>query len=101
MISKNEIKLQSEIKYFIRRYLKNFEYIYLTSDLRGFIFHYKIGPKEISQMINQRKPVYELQKNSSEAKDRSHTALKITGIENLPSYIQENKKKFEQWIIRN
>ena len=51
MISKNEIKLQSEIKYFIRRYLKNFEYIYLTSDLRGFIFHYKIGPKEICKIL--------------------------------------------------
>ena len=74
--------------------------------LKTSLHHYEyeqsnIGPKEINQMINQRKPVYELQKNSSEAKDRAHTSLKITGLENLPSYIQENKKKFEQWIIRN
>ena len=74
--------------------------------LKTSLHHYEyeqsnIGPTEINQMINQRKPVYELQKNSSEAKDRSHTSLKIIGLENLPSYIQENKKKFEQWIIRN
>ncbi len=52
-------------------------------------------------MIKEKKPVYDLMANSSESKDRSHTKLKITNLNELPNYIQTNKEKFNQWILKN
>ena len=60
-----------------------------------------IGPKDIDKMIKEKKPVYDLMANSSESKDRSHTKLKITNLNELPNYIQLNKDKFNQWILKN
>ena len=78
----------------------------IDKKLRSYMHHPEyeqnnIGPKEIDQMIKQRKPVYDLQANSSEAKDRSNTKLKVTDINELPPYIQKNREKFNQWILKN
>ncbi len=78
----------------------------IDKKLRSYMHHPEyeqsnIGPKEIDKMIKQRKPVYDLQANSSEAKDRSNTKLKVTDINELPTYIQNNRKKFNQWILKD
>tara|TARA_B100001564_G_scaffold356051_1_gene369482 strand:+ start:181 stop:948 length:768 start_codon:yes stop_codon:yes gene_type:complete len=58
----NKEKLTKEIKFFIKRYLKNFDYVYLTSDLRGFIYYYNISPDLIcrilfSQLLKEKKTI--------------------------------------------
>ena len=55
----------------------------IDKKLRSYIHHPEydqsnIGPKEIDEMIKEKKPVYDLMANSSEAKDRSNTKLKIS-----------------------
>ena len=42
--------LKKSIRYFIKRFLDKYDYIYLTSDLRGFISHY-VDPNEICQIL--------------------------------------------------
>ena len=39
--------------------------------------------------------------NSSEAKDRSKMKLKKVNTYELPVYLQRNKEKFNQWILKN
>lgn len=51
MLSKNQKFLKSQINIFIKKYLKNFDYIYLTSDLRGFIYKFKINPNLICKTL--------------------------------------------------
>ena len=60
---------------------------------------YKVS--DAVKMIKEKKPVYDLMANSKESKDRSHTKLKITNLNELPNYIQTNKEKFNQWILKN
>ena len=84
------IKTPEEIDRKLRTYLHHFDYEQSN-----------IGPEDINKMIKEKKPVYDLQANSSEAKDRSHTKLKITNLSELPSYIQLNKEKYNQWILKN
>ena len=74
--------------------------------LRSYLNHpdyekSKIGPREISEMIRKKQPVYDLTVNSSETKDRSKSKLKISSLSELPLYIQQNKDKFSEWIINN
>ena len=74
--------------------------------LRSYLHHpdyvkSKIGPREISEMIRKKQPVYDLTVNSSETKDRSKSKLKISSLSELPLYIQQNKDKFSEWIINN
>ena len=52
-------------------------------------------------MIRKKQPVYDLTVNSSEAKDRSKSKLKISSLSELPLYIQQNKDKFNEWILNN
>ena len=61
----------------------------------------KIGPREISEMIRKKQPGYDLTVNSSETKDRSKSKLKISSLSELPLYIQQNKDKFNEWILNN
>ena len=49
-MSKKKI-LKKSIRYFIKRFLDKYDYIYLTSDLRGFISHYGVDPNEICQIL--------------------------------------------------
>jgi len=62
MSDKNKSILKSEISYFIKKYLKNFNYVYLTSDLRGFIYYYNLKPNLIceilfSQLLKEKKTI--------------------------------------------
>ena len=52
-------------------------------------------------MIKKKQPVYDLTANSSEAKDRSKSKLKVSSLKELPLYIQQNKEKFNEWILNN
>ncbi len=52
-------------------------------------------------MIRNKQPVYDLTANSSETKDRSKSKLKISSMSELPLYIQQNKDKFNEWILNN
>ncbi len=84
------IKTPEEIDKKLRSYLHHIEYEQSN-----------IGPKEIDKMIKEKKPVYDLMANSSEAKDRSKMKLKTVNTRELPIYLQKNKEKFNQWILKN
>ena len=84
------IKTPEEIDKKLRSYLHHIEYEQSN-----------IGPKEIDKMIKEKKPVYDLMANSSEAKDRSKMKLKKINTNELPVYLQRNKEKFNQWILKN
>ena len=84
------IKTPEEIDKKLRSYLHHIEYEQSN-----------IGPKEIDKMIKEKKPVYDLMANSSEAKDRSKMKLKAVDMNELPIYLQRNKEKFNQWILKN
>ncbi len=77
----------------------------IDKKLRSYMHHPEydqsnIGPKEIDRMIKDRKPVYDLMANSSEAKDRSNTKLKVSDIDELPLYIRQNQDKYNEWILK-
>ena len=62
MFSKDQKFIKKEINFFLKKYLKSYDYIYLTSDLRGFIYKYKINPNLIcnilfDQLLNEGKTV--------------------------------------------
>ena len=76
----------------------------IDKKLRSYMHHPEydesnIGPKEIDQMIKERKPVYDLMANSSEVKDRSNTKLKVVNINELPIFIRQNRDKYNEWIL--
>ena len=76
----------------------------IDKKLRSYMHHPEydesnIGPKEIDQMIKERKPVYDLMANSSEVKDRSNTKLKVVNINELPIFIKQNREKYNDWIL--
>ena len=78
----------------------------IDKKLRSYIHHPEydqsnIGPKDIDQMIKEKKPVYDLMANSSEVKDRSNTKLKITSLMNYLITFKQNKDKYNQWILKN
>jgi len=84
------IKTPEEIDKKLRSYLHHIEYEQSN-----------IGPQEIDKMIKEKKPVYDLMANSSESKDRSKMKLKTVNTNELPIYLQKNKEKFNQWILKN
>ena len=84
------IKTPEEIDKKLRSYLHHIEYDQSN-----------IGAKEIDKMIKEKKPVYDLLANSSEAKFRSQKKLKTVDMNELPIYLQKNKEKFNEWILKN
>ncbi len=51
MLSKNKKDLQGDIKFFVKKYLRGCDYVYLTSDLRGFIYYYNTNPDLICKLL--------------------------------------------------
>ena len=84
------IKTPEEIDKKLRSYLHHIEYDQSN-----------ISAKEIDKMIKEKKPVYDLLANSSEAKFRSQKKLKAVDMNVLPIYLQKNKEKFNEWILKN
>ena len=84
------IKTPEEIDKKLRSYLHHIEYDQSN-----------ISAKEIDKMIKEKKPVYDLLANSSEAKFRSQKKLKKVDMNELPIYLQKNKEKFNEWILKN
>ena len=84
------IKTPEEIDKKLRSYLHHIEYDQSN-----------ISAKEIDKMIKEKKPVYDLLANSSEAKFRSQKKLKTVDMNELPIYLQKNKEKFNDWILKN
>tara|TARA_B100000929_G_scaffold44760_1_gene31809 strand:- start:934 stop:1830 length:897 start_codon:yes stop_codon:yes gene_type:complete len=84
------IKTSEEIDKKLRSYLHHIEYDQSN-----------ISAKEIDKMIKEKKPVYDLLANSSEAKFRSQKKLKAVDMNELPVYLQKNKEKFNEWILKN
>ena len=84
------IKTPEEIDKKLRSYLHHIEYDQSN-----------ISAKEIDKMIKEKKPVYDLLANSSEAKFRSQKKLKAVDMNELPIYLQKNKEKFNEWILKN
>ena len=84
------IKTPEEIDKKLRSYLHHIEYDQSN-----------ISAKEIDKMIKEKKPVYDLLANSSEAKFRSQKKLKTVDMNVLPIYLQKNKEKFNEWMLKN
>ena len=84
------IKTPEEIDKKLRSYLHHIEYDQSN-----------ISAKEIDKMIKEKKPDYDLLANSSEAKFRSQKKLKTVDMNVLPIYLQKNKEKFNEWILKN
>ena len=62
MSIKINFNLKKKIPFFIKKFLKNYDYVYLTSDLRGFIYELNTDPEEIckilfSELIKQKKTI--------------------------------------------
>lgn len=62
MSTKINFNLKKKINFFIKKFLKNYDYIYLTSDLRGFIYEFNIDPEDIckilfSELIKKKKTI--------------------------------------------
>ena len=78
----------------------------IDKELRSYLHHIEydqsnISANEIDKMIKEKKPVYDLLANSSEAKFRSQKKLKTVDMNVLPIYLQKNKEKFNEWILKN
>ena len=71
----------------------------LTSYLHHREYDLKpIGEDGIQKMINNKKPVYNLKVDSKKNKFDGGEELKITSIDELPNYIENNLDKYKNWL---
>ena len=57
-----------------------------------------LGEKKISELIKERRAVYNLKVDSRKNKFDNNLKLKKLDINLLPRYVKDNIKKFEDWI---
>mgnify|MGYP000559408006 CR=1 FL=1 len=60
----------------------------------------ELGADKIKKLIEENKTIYDMygDKQSKKYSDTSRKKLEIFEMNKLPLYIQENLKKFENWI---
>jgi len=85
----------------------HFSYIKNANDiekkLKSYLHHREydlnpVGIKNIQEMINNNKTIYNLKVDSRSNKFDGENKLKKINFDLLPSYILENKNKFKDWI---
>ena len=82
-------------------YIKNAHDI--EKKLKSYLHHREydlnpVGIKNIQEMINNKKTIYNLKVDSKSNKFGGENKLKKINFDLLPSYILENKNKFKDWI---
>ena len=81
------IKSPKDIKYKLSSYLHHIEY-----DEKP------IDANEIENIINKKKAIYDLNLDKKLNKLGEGNTLELYDINKLPTYIEENKKKFDKWL---
>ena len=81
------IKTAKEIEYKLKSYLHHREF-----DMDPLTIN------QIDEIINNKKAIYNLNVDKSVSKIGSGNNLKKFDFKKLPKYIQNNKKKFKEWI---
>ncbi len=57
-----------------------------------------LGEEKIQNMINSKKPVYNLKTDMKKSKFKGGEELIISKLDELPSYIEKNLNKYKQWL---
>ena len=57
-----------------------------------------LGENKIQNMINSRKPVYDLRVDMKKSKFEGGDELVVSGIDELPNYIKNNLDKYKDWL---
>ena len=57
-----------------------------------------LGKDKIQEMINNKKPVYDLCADMKKSKFEGGQELVISKTNELPNYIQKNLEKYRQWL---
>ena len=83
----SNIKSAKEIEYKLKSYLHHREF-----DINP------LNTEEIENIIEKKQAIYDLTADKRIGKFGNGTKLENYPIEKLPSYIKNNKKKYEQWI---
>ena len=83
----SNIKNAEEIEYKLKSYLHHREF-----DINPLKAH------EIQEIINKKQAIYDLNVDKRIGKFGSGSKLEMYPIHKLPLYLQNNKKKYEQWI---
>ena len=83
----SNIKSAKEIEYKLKSYLHHREF-----DINP------LKKEEIENIIEKKQAIYDLTADKRIGKFGNGTKLENYPIEKLPSYIKNNKKKYEQWI---
>ena len=83
----SNIKNAEEIEYKLKSYLHHREF-----DINPLKAH------EIQEIINKKQAIYDLNVDKRIGKFGSGSKLEMYPINKLPLYLQNNKKKYEQWI---
>ena len=71
--------------------------------MKSFLHHFEyensgLNPEMIQKLIRDRKALYNYKADQREDKWKNNPELVKIELDNLPSYISSNKKKFESWI---
>ena len=75
----------------------------IEKKLKSYLHHVEyelnpLGEKKISELIKQKKTVYDLRVDSKLNKFQAGSELKKLNLNLLPSYITDNLNKFNEWI---
>ena len=71
--------------------------------MTNFLHHYEyqnsgLNSEDIKKLIERKKALYNYAADQRENKWKNNPELVKIALDNLPSYISRNKKKFESWI---
>ena len=71
--------------------------------MTNFLHHFEyqssgLSSEDIKKLIDRKKALYNYSADQREDKWKNNPELVKIELDNLPSYISSNKKKFESWI---
>ena len=103
--------LFSKLKYFNIKLVNDggwhFSYVKtpegIEKKLRSYAHHreYELNSMDINHIIekiNKKESIYNLKTDTKKSKFESGQKLSISNLEELPTYIQDNKEKFKEWL---
>ena len=103
--------LFSKLKYFNIKLVNDggwhFSYVKtpegIEKKLRSYAHHreYELNPMNINNIvekINKKESIYNLKTDTKKSKFESGQKLSISNLDELPTYIQDNKEKFKEWL---
>ena len=103
--------LFSKLKYFNIKLVNDggwhFSYVKtpegIEKKLRSYAHHreYELNSMDINNIIekiNKKESIYNLKTDTKKSKFESGQKLSISNLDELPTYIQDNKEKFKEWL---